>query len=45
MSSINVSSTLSNPRIINHYINGEHTKGASTRLSNVYNPATGKVQA
>ena len=45
MSSINVSSTLSNPRIINHYINGEHTAGTSTRLSDVYNPATGEVQA
>ncbi len=45
MSSINVSSTLSNLRIIGHYINGEHTAGTSTRLSDVYNPATGKVQA
>ncbi|MBC7698183.1 MAG: CoA-acylating methylmalonate-semialdehyde dehydrogenase [Bacteroidia bacterium] len=45
MSSINVSSTLPNPRIINHYINGQHTEGTSTRLSDVYNPATGELQA
>ena len=45
MSLINVNSAVSKPRIIGHYINGEHTAGTSIRLSDVYNPATGEVQA
>ena len=28
-----------------HYINGAHVKGASNRFADVYNPATGEVQA
>jgi malonate-semialdehyde dehydrogenase (acetylating)/methylmalonate-semialdehyde dehydrogenase len=32
-------------KIIGHYINGQHVAGASGRLSDVYNPATGEVQA
>jgi len=30
---------------LTHYINGAHVAGASGRFSNVYNPATGEVQA
>ncbi|SEO25787.1 methylmalonate-semialdehyde dehydrogenase [acylating] [Salinihabitans flavidus] len=30
---------------ITHYINGEHVKGTSGRFSDVFNPATGEVQA
>ncbi|WP_299344632.1 aldehyde dehydrogenase family protein, partial [uncultured Maritalea sp.] len=30
---------------ITHFINGEHVKGTSGRFAEVYNPATGKVQA
>ena len=30
---------------LTHYINGAHVKGTSGRFSNVYNPATGEVQA
>ncbi len=30
---------------LTHYINGEHVKGTSGRFSDVYNPATGEVQA
>jgi malonate-semialdehyde dehydrogenase (acetylating)/methylmalonate-semialdehyde dehydrogenase len=30
---------------IGHYINGQHLAGNSGRLSDVYNPATGEVQA
>ncbi len=32
-------------REIQHYINGEHVSGKSGRFSDVYNPATGEVQA
>ncbi|MDP2229801.1 CoA-acylating methylmalonate-semialdehyde dehydrogenase [Methylotenera sp.] len=32
-------------KTINHYINGQHVAGTSKRFSNVYNPATGEVQA
>ncbi|MDP1766210.1 MAG: aldehyde dehydrogenase family protein, partial [Methylotenera sp.] len=32
-------------KIIGHYINGQHIAGTSARLSDVYNPATGEVQA
>ncbi|ADI29413.1 CoA-acylating methylmalonate-semialdehyde dehydrogenase [Methylotenera versatilis] len=32
-------------KTIGHYINGQHIAGASGRLSDVYNPATGEVQA
>ncbi len=28
-----------------HYIDGEHIKGGSSRFGNIYNPATGEVQA
>ena len=34
-----------NTRIIGHYINGQHVAGTGSRLSPVYNPATGAVQA
>ena len=34
-----------NTRIIGHYINGKHVAGTSARLSEVFNPATGKVSA
>ncbi|MBD3678351.1 MAG: CoA-acylating methylmalonate-semialdehyde dehydrogenase [Rhodobacteraceae bacterium] len=30
---------------LTHYINGEHVKGTSGRFSDIYNPATGEVQA
>ncbi|MEY8842853.1 aldehyde dehydrogenase family protein, partial [Cribrihabitans sp. XS_ASV171] len=30
---------------LTHYINGEHVKGSSGRFSDVFNPATGEVQA
>lgn len=42
-----MSSTQSNNQtpMIGHYINGQHTAGTSSRLSDVYNPATGEVQA
>ncbi|MBM7328796.1 aldehyde dehydrogenase family protein, partial [Agrobacterium sp. S2] len=30
---------------IGHFINGKHVPGTSGRTSNVYNPATGEVQA
>ncbi|HAW45915.1 MAG TPA: methylmalonate-semialdehyde dehydrogenase (CoA acylating), partial [Roseovarius sp.] len=30
---------------LTHYINGQHVKGASGRFSDVFNPATGEVQA
>ena len=30
---------------LTHYINGEHVKGASGRFADVFNPATGEVQA
>jgi malonate-semialdehyde dehydrogenase (acetylating)/methylmalonate-semialdehyde dehydrogenase len=30
---------------LSHYINGEHVKGSSGRFADVYNPATGEVQA
>ena len=30
---------------LTHYINGTHTPGTSGRFSDVYNPATGEVQA
>ena len=32
-------------KIIGHYINGQHVSGTSGRLSDVFNPATGEVQA
>jgi malonate-semialdehyde dehydrogenase (acetylating)/methylmalonate-semialdehyde dehydrogenase len=34
-----------NIKSIGHYINGQHVAGISGRLSDVYNPATGEVQA
>ncbi len=34
-----------NIRTIGHYINGQHVVGANARFSDVYNPATGEVQA
>jgi len=34
-----------NIKTIGHYINGQHEVGTSGRLSDVYNPATGEVQA
>ena len=30
---------------LSHYINGEYVKGASGRFADVYNPATGEIQA
>ncbi|MEO0625269.1 MAG: CoA-acylating methylmalonate-semialdehyde dehydrogenase [Pseudomonadota bacterium] len=30
---------------LTHYINGAHVKGGSDRIADVYNPATGEVQA
>ncbi len=30
---------------LTHYINGEHVKGTSGRFADVYNPATGEIQA
>ncbi len=30
---------------IGHYVNGERLKGTSGRIADVYNPATGEVQA
>ena len=30
---------------IGHFIDGKHVSGTSGRTSNVYNPATGEVQA
>ncbi|ETX16475.1 methylmalonate-semialdehyde dehydrogenase [Roseivivax halodurans JCM 10272] len=30
---------------LTHYLNGEHVKGTSGRFADVYNPATGEVQA
>ena len=32
-------------RVIGHYINGEHVAGTGGRFGDVYNPATGAVQA
>ncbi|MDP1523816.1 MAG: aldehyde dehydrogenase family protein, partial [Methylotenera sp.] len=32
-------------KTIGHYINGQHVAGTSGRLSDIYNPATGEVQA
>lgn len=32
-------------RTIGHYINGQHIAGSSARFGDVYNPATGEVQA
>lgn len=32
-------------KTIGHYINGQHIAGTSARFGNVYNPATGEVQA
>ena len=32
-------------KTIGHYINGQHTSGSGTRYSDVFNPATGEVQA
>ncbi|MCA8868038.1 MAG: CoA-acylating methylmalonate-semialdehyde dehydrogenase [Rhodobacteraceae bacterium] len=32
-------------RELTHFINGEHVKGTSGRFADVYNPATGEVQA
>ncbi|WP_254258484.1 CoA-acylating methylmalonate-semialdehyde dehydrogenase [Methylovorus sp. MM2] len=32
-------------RVIGHYINGEHIAGSSKRYGDIYNPATGKIQA
>lgn len=32
-------------KIIGHYINGQHIAGTSARFGDVYNPATGEVQA
>jgi len=32
-------------RIIGHYINGQHVTGTGNRFGDVYNPATGAVQA
>jgi len=34
-----------NTRMIGHYINGKHVAGVGNRLSEVFNPATGEVQA
>ena len=30
---------------LTHFINGEHVKGTSGRFADVFNPATGEVQA
>ncbi|MFT7448680.1 MAG: hypothetical protein ACI9LZ_003625, partial [Glaciecola sp.] len=30
---------------LTHYLNGEHVKGTSGRFADVFNPATGEVQA
>jgi hypothetical protein len=30
---------------LTHWINGKHVKGTSGRFADVYNPATGEVQA
>ena len=30
---------------LTHYINGKHVKGTSGRFADVFNPATGEVQA
>ena len=30
---------------LTHYINGQHVKGTSGRFADVFNPATGEVQA
>ena len=30
---------------LTHYINGAHVKGTSGRFADVYNPATGEVEA
>ena len=30
---------------LSHYINGEYVKGTSGRFADVYNPATGEIQA
>ena len=30
---------------LTHYLNGAHVKGTSGRFADVYNPATGEVQA
>jgi malonate-semialdehyde dehydrogenase (acetylating)/methylmalonate-semialdehyde dehydrogenase len=30
---------------LTHYINGAHVKGTSGRFADVFNPATGEVQA
>ena len=34
-----------NMKELSHYINGEYVKGSSGRFADVYNPATGEVQA
>jgi len=42
----NIASTSANtPRAITHWIGGKAVAGASGRTGNVYNPATGRVQA
>ena len=45
MNDINPNIANLNTRIIGHYINGKHVTGAGSRLSEVYNPATGEVSA
>ena len=30
---------------LSHYINGEYVQGTSGRFADVYNPATGEIQA
>jgi malonate-semialdehyde dehydrogenase (acetylating) / methylmalonate-semialdehyde dehydrogenase len=42
----NIASTSANtPRAVPHWIGGKAVAGASGRTGNVYNPATGQVQA
>jgi hypothetical protein len=45
MNDLNANLANLNTRIIGHYINGKHFVGAGSRLSPVYNPATGEVSA
>ena len=45
MNDINPNIANLNTRIIGHYINGQHIVGAGSRLSEVYNPATGEISA
>ena len=45
MNDINPNIANLNTRIIGHYINGKHIAGAGSRLSEVFNPATGEVSA